>query len=73
MTGRAHADMQVAQLLLTQGVSVKKYPCCYGTHRTADAMLALRPRGSCWQTSRIDAAKWGKRSGTSSAVSAGTR
>jgi 2-methylcitrate dehydratase PrpD len=34
-----------ANILLTQGVSVKKYPCCYGTHRTADATLALYARG----------------------------
>jgi 2-methylcitrate dehydratase PrpD len=33
------------EVLLTQGVSVKKYPCCYGTHRTADATLALYARG----------------------------
>jgi 2-methylcitrate dehydratase PrpD len=33
-------------VLLTQGVSVKKYPCCYGTHRTADATLALYARGA---------------------------
>jgi 2-methylcitrate dehydratase PrpD len=32
-------------VLLTQGVSVKKYPCCYGTHRSADAALALHARG----------------------------
>jgi 2-methylcitrate dehydratase PrpD len=32
-------------VLLTQGVSVKKYPCCYGTHRTADATLAVHARG----------------------------
>jgi 2-methylcitrate dehydratase PrpD len=33
------------EVLLTQGVSVKKYPCCYGTHRAADAALAMRARG----------------------------
>ena len=32
-------------LLLTQGVGVKKYPCCYETHRSADAALALYARG----------------------------
>jgi 2-methylcitrate dehydratase PrpD len=32
-------------VLLSQGVGVKKYPCCYGTHRTADATLALYARG----------------------------
>jgi len=33
------------EVLLTQGVSVKKYPCCYETHRSADAALALYARG----------------------------
>ncbi|MBE3555856.1 MAG: MmgE/PrpD family protein [Firmicutes bacterium] len=28
--------------LLEPGVDVKKYPCCYWTHRAADAALALR-------------------------------
>jgi 2-methylcitrate dehydratase PrpD len=32
-------------LLLDHGLSVKKYPCCFGTHRTADAVLALYARG----------------------------
>src|SRR5713226_7787924 len=32
-------------VLLTQGVSVKKYPCCYETHRSADAALGLYARG----------------------------
>jgi 2-methylcitrate dehydratase PrpD len=27
--------------LLQDGVNVKKYPCCYNTHRTADAALTL--------------------------------
>jgi 2-methylcitrate dehydratase PrpD len=30
--------------LLEHGVSVKKYPCCYNTHRLADAALALSAR-----------------------------
>jgi 2-methylcitrate dehydratase PrpD len=34
-----------ADVLLTQGVGVKKYPCCYGAHRAADATLALYGRG----------------------------
>jgi 2-methylcitrate dehydratase PrpD len=29
-------------VLLSKGLNVKKYPCCYQTHRIADAMLALR-------------------------------
>ncbi|MBV8720332.1 MAG: MmgE/PrpD family protein [Chloroflexi bacterium] len=32
-------------VLLRRGLNVKKYPCCYGTHRMADAALALRERG----------------------------
>src|SRR5262249_632151 len=32
-------------VLLEHGLNVKKYPCCYGTHRAADAALALRCRG----------------------------
>ncbi|HEX6492821.1 MAG TPA: MmgE/PrpD family protein, partial [Candidatus Dormibacteraeota bacterium] len=28
--------------LATVGLSVKRYPCCYATHRAADAALALR-------------------------------
>jgi 2-methylcitrate dehydratase PrpD len=27
--------------LLSEGINVKKYPCCYNTHRTADATLSL--------------------------------
>lgn len=30
--------------LLEDGINVKKYPCCYNTHRTADATLALAPK-----------------------------
>ncbi len=32
-------------VLRKRGLNVKKYPCCYGTHRMADAALALRDRG----------------------------
>jgi 2-methylcitrate dehydratase PrpD len=32
-------------VLLEHGLNVKKYPCCYGTHRAADAALALGCRG----------------------------
>lgn len=28
--------------IVSPGISVKKYPCCYNTHRALDAMLALR-------------------------------
>ena len=34
-----------ASVLLDHGLNVKKYPCCYNTHRMADATLALRARG----------------------------
>jgi 2-methylcitrate dehydratase PrpD len=28
--------------IVSPGISVKQYPCCYGTHRALDAVLALR-------------------------------
>jgi 2-methylcitrate dehydratase PrpD len=31
--------------LLTGGLNVKKYPCCYFTHRMADAAVAIHRRG----------------------------
>lgn len=34
-----------AGVLLTKGLNVKKYPCCYNTHRIADAVLELHQRG----------------------------
>jgi 2-methylcitrate dehydratase PrpD len=37
--------LQRPRVLLEHGLNVKKYPCCYGTHRMADAALALRSRG----------------------------
>jgi 2-methylcitrate dehydratase PrpD len=30
--------------LLHDGINVKKYPCCFNTHRTADAVLSLAPK-----------------------------
>jgi 2-methylcitrate dehydratase PrpD len=39
--------------LLATGLNVKKYPCCYNTHRTIDATLALTPRVG-GNTSSID-------------------
>jgi 2-methylcitrate dehydratase PrpD len=38
-------SLAAADVLETQGLSVKKYPCCFGTHRAADATLTLRSRG----------------------------
>jgi 2-methylcitrate dehydratase PrpD len=34
-----------ASVLVEHGLNVKKYPCCYGIHRAADAALALYDRG----------------------------
>jgi 2-methylcitrate dehydratase PrpD len=33
------------RVLFDHGLNVKKYPCCYNTHRLADAALALHARG----------------------------
>jgi 2-methylcitrate dehydratase PrpD len=33
------------RVLEQHGLNVKKYPCCYNTHRMADAALALQARG----------------------------
>jgi 2-methylcitrate dehydratase PrpD len=37
--------LEQPRVLLEHGLNVKKYPCCYGTHRMADAALSLRERG----------------------------
>jgi 2-methylcitrate dehydratase PrpD len=37
--------LEQPHVLVERGLNVKKYPCCYGTHRMADAALALRDRG----------------------------
>jgi 2-methylcitrate dehydratase PrpD len=37
--------LEQPRVLLEHGLNVKKYPCCYGTHRMADAALTLRERG----------------------------
>jgi 2-methylcitrate dehydratase PrpD len=34
-----------ARVLEQHGLNVKKYPCCYNTHRLADAALAIQARG----------------------------
>jgi 2-methylcitrate dehydratase PrpD len=39
------AALEQPRVLLEHGLNVKKYPCCYGTHRMADAALTLRERG----------------------------
>jgi 2-methylcitrate dehydratase PrpD len=39
-------------VLLTKGLNVKKYPCCYNTHRTADAVLDLHVGGARGSDSR---------------------
>jgi 2-methylcitrate dehydratase PrpD len=43
--GMVTAGLERPRVLLEHGLNVKKYPCCYGTHRMADAALALRARG----------------------------
>ena len=39
-------SLETADSLVTAGINVKKYPCCYNTHRTADATLDLRSQES---------------------------
>jgi 2-methylcitrate dehydratase PrpD len=47
--------LEQPDVLLRRGVSVKKYPCCYGTHRMADAALALRSNGlQAAEVARVD-------------------
>ena len=36
------AALQQPSVLLDKGLSVKKYPCCYETHRMADAALSVK-------------------------------
>jgi 2-methylcitrate dehydratase PrpD len=43
--GEVIAALERPRVLLEHGLNVKKYPCCYGTHRMADAALALHARG----------------------------
>jgi 2-methylcitrate dehydratase PrpD len=38
----ALARLEGTDAFLDAGINVKKYPCCYNTHRTADATLDLR-------------------------------
>jgi 2-methylcitrate dehydratase PrpD len=40
-----HAALAKPHVLLEHGLNVKKFPCCYNTHRMADAALALRAGG----------------------------
>jgi 2-methylcitrate dehydratase PrpD len=49
--GQVRAALTGPWALTTHGLNVKKYPCCYCTHRTADAALALAARDA------IDAAQ----------------
>jgi len=41
---RALATLEGTAAFAESGINVKKYPCCYNTHRTADASLDLRAR-----------------------------
>jgi 2-methylcitrate dehydratase PrpD len=43
--GAVLTSLTSGHILLTKGVSVKKYPCCYNTHRLADAALTLYRNG----------------------------
>jgi 2-methylcitrate dehydratase PrpD len=43
--GATVAALEHPHVLVEHGLNVKKYPCCYGTHRMADAALALRADG----------------------------
>ncbi|MBN8478514.1 MAG: MmgE/PrpD family protein [Burkholderiales bacterium] len=36
-----HRSLDAPQALLRDGLSFKKYPCCYNTHRSADAAIAI--------------------------------
>jgi 2-methylcitrate dehydratase PrpD len=38
---RLHESLESPFALLRDGLSFKKFPCCYNTHRTADASIAL--------------------------------
>lgn len=40
----AFAALSASSELMSAGINVKKYPCCYNTHRTADATLDLAAR-----------------------------
>ncbi|HVT69597.1 MAG TPA: MmgE/PrpD family protein, partial [Trebonia sp.] len=42
--GTAQRQLAKRWSLLDDGINVKKYPCCYNTHRTADAALRLAPK-----------------------------
>jgi 2-methylcitrate dehydratase PrpD len=42
---RALRDLGATWDLLTTGLSVKKYPCCFAIHRAADAVIELRQEG----------------------------
>ena len=44
-TSAVLSALEHPRVLLDRGLNVKKYPCCYGTHRMADAALALRSGG----------------------------
>jgi 2-methylcitrate dehydratase PrpD len=52
--GRLHVSLDAPFAMLRDGVSFKKFPCCYNTHRTADAALALSRRLSADDIGKID-------------------
>lgn len=42
---RLTATLSEPWVIATRGINVKKFPCCYGTHRAADAVLSLTGEG----------------------------
>lgn len=46
-------ERPVPWIFITPGVALKKYPCCYATHRAIDAVLALRAQLGTGQVTRL--------------------
>lgn len=55
---KAFSQLGIRYSLSEDGISVKKYPCCFGTHRALDAILALVNAHDLYpaQVQRIDVA-----------------
>jgi 2-methylcitrate dehydratase PrpD len=51
---KLHESLDAPFAMLRDGVSFKKFPCCYNTHRTADAAVALSKRLGPHRLSRIE-------------------
>ena len=52
---KLHESLDTPFAMLRDGLSFKKFPCCYNTHRTADAAVALAARMGPDLVKRIDA------------------